>query len=237
MTNATFLLLPIIFTLTLASVCTRREQYYNHDLQSCVNCTICDDKKGMVVFRPCEIHQDTVCSPFSKVAAIVRSENDIHNHRHHHMNRDHRRKEEHLPIVESTLQISTEVPFSKVETLIWDWQAIALSVAILSCIVFFLVISIYSLHQARQWRRLKENFEADVEELSVRLSLMAANCMEKGEILEPNFTHEVRDGHYHNNKCVYLEQLLNVRKDPNMNSGKVGNVYIEENKSHINGKT
>lgn len=55
---------------------------------------------------------------------------------------------------------STEVPFSGAEELVWDWQAIALTLAVFACILFFLVIALYSLHQAKQWRRLKENFDA-----------------------------------------------------------------------------
>lgn len=55
---------------------------------------------------------------------------------------------------------SLEAPFSSAETLVWDWQAIALTSGIFACVLFFFVITLYSLHQARQWRRLKENFEA-----------------------------------------------------------------------------
>ncbi|VEN62502.1 unnamed protein product, partial [Callosobruchus maculatus] len=55
---------------------------------------------------------------------------------------------------------SSEVPFSGAETLVWDWQAVALTTAVFACILFFLAVTLYSLHQARQWRRLKENFEA-----------------------------------------------------------------------------
>lgn len=54
------------------------------------------------------------------------------------------------------------------------------------------------------------SFVTDVEELSLRLSLMAANCSEKGETLEPSFA-KVHDINYLNNKCVYLEQLLNSK--------------------------
>lgn len=51
-------------------------------------------------------------------------------------------------------------------------------------------------------------FVADVEELSARLSLMAAASSEKGEILEPSLG-PIHDGNYLKNRCVYLEQLLN----------------------------
>lgn len=53
-----------------------------------------------------------------------------------------------------------DVVFSNAEKIVWDWQAIALTSAVFACILFFLVMTLYSLHQARQWRRLKENFEA-----------------------------------------------------------------------------
>lgn len=50
-------------------------------------------------------------------------------------------------------------------------------------------------------------FVTDVEELSARLSLMAASSSEKGELLEPRIG-PISDGNYLNNRCVYLEQLL-----------------------------
>lgn len=54
----------------------------------------------------------------------------------------------------------TEAPFTKAETVVWDWQDVTMSLAVFSCILFFLVIALYSLHQARQWKKLKENFDA-----------------------------------------------------------------------------
>ncbi|GJQ65187.1 putative tumor necrosis factor receptor/nerve growth factor receptor [Trypoxylus dichotomus] len=73
----------------------------------------------------------------------------------------------------------------------------------------------------------EKELQSNVEELSLRLSLMAASCSEKGETLEPSFA-KVRDINYLNNKCVYLEQLLHIRKDAKMGSEAAGNVYIEE---------
>lgn len=128
---------------------------------------------------------------------------------------------------------STEVPFSSAETIIWDWQAVALSTAVFTCILFFLVITLYSLHQAKQWRRLKETFEADVEELSASL-MAAAGAQAKNSDVEMGEDHLSQstkskissDGNYLN-RCVYLEQLLNVRKDNKNRDSRVGgNVYI-----------
>nr|CAD7199913.1 unnamed protein product [Timema douglasi] len=51
-------------------------------------------------------------------------------------------------------------PFSAAESLVWDGQAVALAMAVFACLLFFVVAAIYSIHHARQWRRLKDNFEA-----------------------------------------------------------------------------
>lgn len=60
----------------------------------------------------------------------------------------------------NVLSNTDDIPFSNVETLVWDWQAIVLAMAVCACILFFLVAAAYSVHHARQWKRLKENFEA-----------------------------------------------------------------------------
>lgn len=55
----------------------------------------------------------------------------------------------------------------------WDWQTGALVLAVCTCIVFFLVAGCSALIYARQWRRMKRNFEpATFEEISARLNLM-----------------------------------------------------------------
>lgn len=66
------------------------------------------------------------------------------------------------------------------------------------------------------------SFSLDVEELSARLSLMAATSSEKGEILEPSLG-PVHDGNYLTNRCVYLEQLLN---------GKINHLTLIAHKEH-----
>lgn len=51
------------------------------------------------------------------------------------------------------------------------------------------------------------SFFADVEELSAKLNLMVASG-DLADTYEPNFNGQITDGNYHNNRCVYLEQLL-----------------------------
>lgn len=51
------------------------------------------------------------------------------------------------------------VPFTAAERLVWDWQAVALASAVAACMLFFAVVAVYSVLHARQWRRLKTNFD------------------------------------------------------------------------------
>ncbi|EFA01780.1 tumor necrosis factor receptor superfamily member wengen [Tribolium castaneum] len=217
------LVISSLVCMSTASICVSR-QYFNSRLASCVNCTECVE--GDIVVRPCEFHRDTLCRPIKELLKSIQPSNP-HRHKHVHRGR-HPGHEGTNNRSDGDLEItSTETPFSSAETLVWDWQAIALSSAVFACFLFFLAITLYSLHQAKQWRRLKDTFDADVEELSAKLSLMAASSSEKGEILEPRIG-PITDGNYLNNRCVYLEQLLNVRKDTKIGSEKGGNVYIEE---------
>jgi hypothetical protein len=204
------LVISSLVCISSASICIPKIQYLNTSLQKCVNCTQCPE----AVLRPCEIHRDSVCGPVAEIINFP-----TNHHRHKHLQRPEQRHRKtalkHTDAGDNRVEdaadleiTSTEAPFSSAETLVWDWQAIALSSAVFACFLFFLAITLYSLHQAKQWRRLKDNFDADVEELSARLSLMAASSSEKGEILEPRIG-PINDGNYLNNRCVYLEQLLN----------------------------
>lgn len=51
------------------------------------------------------------------------------------------------------------IPFTAAERLVWDWQAVALASAVTACMLFFAVVGVYSVLHARQWRRLKTNFD------------------------------------------------------------------------------
>lgn len=189
-----WLLIISSISLGAASVCPQGKQFLHQELQVCLNCTICDNEKGDVVLRPCEVHRDTICGPLSeltlnwKFSHEPKSENR-HRHAHHRHHHEAKGPKMHWKLgenvndpfkasarIEPTEVIgmevtSTEVPFSSAETLIWDWQAIALTLAVFACILFFLVIALYSLHQAKQWRRLKENFEAGKLAFSFTLCL------------------------------------------------------------------
>lgn len=171
--SSTILVLSLLASVAVGSFCSHR-QYFNTRLQTCFNCTECKD--GTIVKRPCEIHRDTHCAPIEELLLSLEG----NHHRHHHVQKKKKKQpvdsteqiiwrfgedvgnDKHQEVEEpNALEVArSEVPFSSAETLVWDWQAIALTCAVFTCILFFLVITLYSLHQAKQWRRLKENFEA-----------------------------------------------------------------------------
>lgn len=243
LTDAWLLWMFACVSIAVATVCPPGEQYWNPEQETCVNCTRCDTK-GHVVLRPCEVHRDTLCGPLSELEIdwswlAGRKQHRRHNRKHHHHNYGEHRSWDSVTET-ATLHgaselyqevTSTEAPFASTEALVWDWQAIALTLAVFACLLFFLVAGLYSIHQARQWKRLKDNFEADVEELSARLNLMVTSG-EFGDNLEPN-TGTINDGNYLSNHCVYLEQLL-VRKDSKIGPG---NVYIEESNTNTSSKS
>lgn len=120
----------------------------------------------------------------------------------------------------------SSAPFSATEELIWDWQAVALALAVFACLLFFVVACVYSVHHARQWRRLKdhfEDFEADVGEMSTRLNLLlpVAHSEERGHTDTAQ-----TDCCNNSSQCVYLEKLL-ARKQQTEEGGEHGNVYID----------
>lgn len=163
------LLVFIVVTQAAVSACPHG-QYHDEKRQECVNCSICDDKKGMAVLRPCHVHKDVVCVPVEQLLEYMDpGARHWRRHRKKHRKLDEAKNKsasEEFKTTDSGVEqfvdavTSTQMPFSSAETLVWDWQAIALTLAVFACILFFLVIALYSLHQARQWRRLKENFES-----------------------------------------------------------------------------
>lgn len=105
------------------------------------------------------------------------------------------------------------VPFTTAEKFVWDWQAVALTSAVAACLLFFAVVAVYSVLHARQWKRLKNNLDTDVEELSARISLMQA----------PNLATSAADG---SNANHYLENLLAGMKSAD--KPPTSNIYIQK---------
>ncbi|XP_017757946.1 PREDICTED: tumor necrosis factor receptor superfamily member wengen isoform X2 [Eufriesea mexicana] len=111
------------------------------------------------------------------------------------------------------------------ERIHWDWQTIALILAVCACILFFLVAGCSALVYARQWRRMKKNFEPGLEEISARLNLMV-----KAELAELVAGTPINPADPET-RCQYLEKLLDRKREtpvmidwPEVS----GNVYIED---------
>ncbi|XP_012268234.2 uncharacterized protein LOC105693113 [Athalia rosae] len=112
----------------------------------------------------------------------------------------------------------------------WDWQTGALVLAVCACVVFFLVAGCSALVYARQWRRMKRNFEpAGLEEISARLNLMV-----KAELAELTAGAPMSPGDPET-RCQYLEKLLDRKRETPVvagwrdhDEGGRGNLYIEE---------
>ncbi|XP_046748785.1 tumor necrosis factor receptor superfamily member wengen isoform X1 [Diprion similis] len=114
----------------------------------------------------------------------------------------------------------------------WDWQTGALVLAVCACVIFFLVAGCSALVYARQWRRMKRNFEpAGLEEISARLNLMV-----KAELAELTAGAPMSPGDPET-RCQYLEKLLDRKRETPVvagwhehveDGGGRGNLYIEE---------
>ncbi|XP_012149501.1 tumor necrosis factor receptor superfamily member wengen isoform X1 [Megachile rotundata] len=115
---------------------------------------------------------------------------------------------------------------SSEERILWDWQTGALILAVCACILFFLVAGCSALVYARQWRRMKKNFEpVGLEEISARLNLMV-----KAELAELVAGAPMNPGDPET-RCQYLEKLLDRKRATSVMVDwpeVTGNLYIEE---------
>ncbi|BES99384.1 TNFR/NGFR cysteine-rich region [Nesidiocoris tenuis] len=78
-----------------------------------------------------------------------------------------------MPVDDNSVEA---VPFTAVETFVWDWQAVAFASAVTACLLFFMVVIVYSLvnntgHAAHR-RSKNACYTADMEEMSTRIALM-----------------------------------------------------------------
>ncbi|XP_076624073.1 tumor necrosis factor receptor superfamily member wengen [Colletes latitarsis] len=112
------------------------------------------------------------------------------------------------------------------ERILWDWQTGALILAVCACILFFLVAGCSALVYARQWRRMKRNFDpVGLEEISSRLNLMV-----KAELAELVAGTSINSGDPER-RCQYLQKLLDRKGEPPVMISwpdVSGNLYIEE---------
>lgn len=58
-----------------------------------------------------------------------------------------------------TYPSETATATTEEELLMWDWQLVTLILAIISCLLFFIVTAIIFINYVRQWRQIKKEFD------------------------------------------------------------------------------
>ncbi|KAF7991440.1 hypothetical protein HCN44_008752 [Aphidius gifuensis] len=227
-------------------ICKPSHEYWSSELSSCINCTKCAPE---FTISPCAIDKNSVCGPLSaleldwsflknrrKTNNINLQLNDDNNHpeslkknyndnlSHSSINNDYSQFDDL-----QKLQILPEVPNDRQIDdsyyLPWDWQTSVLVLAVIACIIFFMVAGCSALIYVRQWRQMKRNFEpAGLEEISARLNLMV-----KAELAELSAGAPMSPGDPET-RCQYLEKLLDRKRETPVLAGwpeTGGNLYIE----------
>lgn len=142
-----FLCLLPAFTSATASC--RHHEYWDAEIDECVPCTKCN--RHQIVIRPCQRHIDTVCRPINSIeidwtkSMAAAEELNLRNQ---------------LDDFEPQPQAAASSTSREDQNIIlWDWQMIFLTLAIIACCLFFLVTTIISINYVRQWRKIKKQFD------------------------------------------------------------------------------
>ena len=136
-------ILLLIPTFTSANVSCKHHEYWDVEIDECVPCTKCN--RHQIVIRPCQKHLDTVCRPINSIE--IDWSKSMATNGHHRV--------EHPFEQQPEAAASTEDQ----QILLWNWQLIFLTLAIIACCLFFLVTIIISINYVRQWRKIKKQFD------------------------------------------------------------------------------
>ncbi|EFN87267.1 hypothetical protein EAI_11151 [Harpegnathos saltator] len=132
-------------------ICKPGLEFWSTDRASCWPCTRCTPE---FTLSPCVLHNDAICGPLS---ALELDWSFLSTRKRPEAG------QRHLETVTSKPQAAHDPrerrKSTSVDNLPWDWQTGALVLAVCTCIVFFLVAGCSALVYARQWRRMKKNFE------------------------------------------------------------------------------
>lgn len=145
------ILSSLIPTLTLANITCKHHEYWDAQIDECIPCTKCN--RHQIVVRPCQRHLDTVCKHLNSIeidwskSMATESTSEVHRTHHHHNH------------IISHDQPEAAASREEQEILFWDWQLIFLILAIISCLLFFLVTAFIFINYVRQWRKIKKQFD------------------------------------------------------------------------------
>ncbi|CAK9822097.1 Tumor necrosis factor receptor superfamily member wengen [Anthophora retusa] len=240
-------------------VCKPGFEFWSVEHANCWPCTRCAPE---FTLSPCTIYKDAICGPLSaleldwsflstrkrpetgrKSLEAVTSKmlwrfSDLDQQQITQESKDFVKNTEQDIHTKTKDQVLNEPRSKGVSTLedgiLWDWQTGALILAVCACILFFLVAGCSALVYARQWRRMKKNFEpVGLEEISARLNLMV-----KAELAELVAGAPMNPGDPET-RCQYLEKLLDRKREtpimvdwPEVS----GNLYIEDGGEPPKGK-
>ncbi|KAI8127892.1 hypothetical protein FF38_07837 [Lucilia cuprina] len=239
----TLLILTTTCSLCSASLC-ESQSWWDPYKDKCIPCTVCQG--DMIPLRPCQMHRDTVCGSIYdlKIDWVVLSKTEP--------NWKERRKFDGLDYGLDHHQLTAEqLQQLQDEADPMDWQTAALFLAVLACLLFFIVAACILVHHMRQWRRMERRLDQDVEELSTKLmaKLAEVQSLEGGTFFIGNAdalriptstTALTTATTFHQPQHVMLPEKSDKHQQSlqhdrrlftNTSTLKSGNVYIEENSS------
>ncbi|XP_058977711.1 tumor necrosis factor receptor superfamily member wengen [Musca domestica] len=156
-----FLLLSTTCSLCSASLCDP-QSWWDPYKDKCIPCTVCQG--DMIPLRPCQMHRDTVCGSIYdlKIDWVVLAKTEPNWKERRKFDGSDYGLDHHQLTAEQLQQLQDE-------TDPMDWQTAALFLAVLACLLFFIVAACILVHHMRQWRRMERRLDQDVEELSTKL--------------------------------------------------------------------
>lgn len=120
-------------------------------------CSTCTEADRIVVLRPCQLHQDTVCGTLNDLEFEW---NNLLQHRHIGHDRPQSATDRTGAAAAAAAAASSLASSSAavVVTRTWEWQASSMAFAAIACLLFVSAL-VYILYQhAKQWRHM-ENME------------------------------------------------------------------------------
>ncbi|KOC66721.1 hypothetical protein WH47_00414 [Habropoda laboriosa] len=165
-------------------VCKPGLEFWSVEHANCWPCTTCAPE---FTLSPCTLYKDAICGPFSALeldwsflSARKRPEtgqrsleavtskmlwrfSDLDQQQITQESKEFVENTEQDVRSKTKDQVLNEPRSKSTPTseggILWDWQTGALILAVCACILFFLVAGCSALVYARQWRRMKKNFE------------------------------------------------------------------------------
>ncbi|XP_014087549.2 tumor necrosis factor receptor superfamily member wengen [Bactrocera oleae] len=226
-TAITYITALLVLT-TLCSFCAAspcdRNNWWDPLKDKCIPCTVCKD--GLIPLRPCQFQCDTICGSIYdlKIDWLVLAKTEP--------NWKERRKDEDNYDLEQQLS-HEELQQLQDGSLPMDWQTMALFMAVLACLIFFIIAAGILVHHMRQWRRMERRLDQDVEELSTKLmaKLAEVQSMEGGTFFIGNADALGVSTNFQPQHVLLPEKPAKHHERRILKTLQPGNVYIEENGS------